>query len=56
MGYFPIVLMKLFELYMFELDLKTIWDICRVYPADQSYICYIFYEIEYYDFIDYTLD
>ena len=23
MGYFPIVLMKLFELYMFELDLNT---------------------------------
>ena len=25
MGYFPIVLMKLFELYIFELDLNTNW-------------------------------
>ena len=37
--------------------LKTpIWDICRVYSACQIYLCYIFYEIAYYDFIDYTLD
>ena len=31
MGYFPIVLMKLFELYMFELDLNTnlrhVWSV-----------------------------
>ena len=25
MGYFPIVLMKLFQLYMFELDINTDW-------------------------------
>ena len=30
-GYFPIVLMILFELYMFELDLNTICDMCGVY-------------------------
>ena len=50
MGYFPIVFMKLFELYMFELD--TVECI----SAGQSYLCYIFYEIAYYDFIDYILE
>ena len=53
MGYFPKVLMKLLELYMFELDLNTnlrhLWSI----SAGQSYLCYIFYGIAYYDFIDY---
>ena len=29
-GYFPIVLMKLFELYMFKLDLNTNWRLCGV--------------------------
>ena len=28
MGYFPIVLMKLFELYVFKLDLNTNWRLC----------------------------
>ena len=31
MGYFPIVLMKLFELYMFELDLHTNLRHCGMY-------------------------
>ena len=25
-------------------------------PAGQGYLCYIFYEIAYYDFIDYILE
>ena len=55
-GYFPIVLMKLFELYMFELNLNTnlrhLWSdflLVRV-----TYVTF-FYEIAYYDFIDYIL-
>ena len=31
MGYFPIVFMKLFELYVFKLDLNTNWRLCGVY-------------------------
>ena len=31
MGYFPIVIMKLFELYMFELELNANLRICGVY-------------------------
>ena len=31
MGYFFIIFMKLFELYMFELDLTPISEICGVY-------------------------
>ena len=42
MGYFPIVLTKLFELYMFELDLNTnlrhLWGVFLLV----SYLCYIF--------------
>ena len=46
-GYFPIVLMKLFELYMFQLDIYIYQlqtsVICT--SALQSYLCYDFYEI-----------
>ena len=58
MGYFPIVLMKLFELHMFKLDLNTHQFETSVgcISAGQSYLCYIFYEIAYYDFIDYILE
>ena len=51
-GYFPIVLMKLFEprlKHQFETSVECI-------SAGQSYLCYIFYEIAYYDFIDYILE
>ena len=44
---------------MFELDLNTnlrhMWGVCLL-VAGQSYLCYIFYEIAYYDFIDYILE
>ena len=43
MGYFPIVLMKLFELYMFELDYKHQFETSvGCISAGQSYLCYIF--------------
>ena len=58
MGYFLIVVMKLFELYMFELDLNKRFETSvECISAGQSYSCYIFfYEIAYYDFIDYILE
>ena len=43
---------------MFELGLNT--NVRRMWrnfiSAGQSYLCYIFYEIAYYDFIDYILE
>ena len=42
MEYFPIVLIKLFELYMFEQDLNTNLRHLWMYSAGQSYLCYIF--------------
>ena len=57
MGYFPIVLIKLFELYMFELDLNTIlrhlWSVFLLVRV--TYVT-LYYEIAYYDFIDYILE
>ena len=57
MGYFLIVLMKLFELYMFELDLNTnmrhLWSVFLLVRV--TYVTF-FYEIAYYDFIDYILE
>ena len=57
MGYFPIVLMKLFELYMFELDLNTnlrhVWSVFLLVRV--TYVTF-FYEIAYYAFIDYILE
>ena len=57
MGYFPIVLMTLFELYMFELDLNTnlrhLWSVFLLVRV--TYVTF-FYEIAYYDFIDYILE
>ena len=55
MGYFSIVLMKLIELYMFELDLNTnlrhLWSVFLLVR-----VTYVTYEIAYYDFIDYILE
>ena len=56
MGYFPTVLMKLFELYMFELDLHTNLSVCGVYFCWSELPMLHFYEITYYDFIDYILE
>ena len=57
MGYFLIVLMKLFELFMFELDLNTnlrhLWSVFLLVRV--IYVTF-FYEIAYYDFIDYILE
>ena len=57
MGYFLIVIMKLFELYIFELDLNTnlrhMWSILLLVRV--TYVL-LFYEIAYYDFIDYILE
>ena len=57
MGYFLIVLMKLFELYMFELDLNTnlrhLWSVFLLVRVTSVTF---FYEIAYYDFIDYILE
>ena len=57
MGYFPIVVMKLFELYMFELDLHAnlshLWNVFLLVRVTYSTV---FYEIAYYDFIDYILE
>ena len=57
MGYFPIVLMKLFELYMFELYLNTnlrhLWSVFLLVRV--TYVTF-FYEIAYYDFIIYILE
>ena len=57
MGYFLIVLMKLSELYMFELDLNTnlrhVWSVFLLVRV--TYVTF-FYEIAYYDFIDYILE
>ena len=57
MGYFPIVLMQLFELYMFELDLITnlrqLWSVFLLVRV--TYVTF-FYEIACYDFIYYILD
>ena len=56
-GYFPLVLMKLFELYIFELDLITnlrpLWSVFLLVRV--IYVTF-FYEIAYYDFIDYILE
>ena len=50
MGYFLIVLMKSFELYMFELDLNTnlrhLWSIFL--QVRVTYVAFFFYEIAYY--------
>ena len=57
MGYFPIVLMKLFQLNMSELDLNTnlrhLWGVFLLVRV--TYVTF-FYEIAYYDFIDYILE
>ena len=57
MGYFLIVLMKFFEPYMFELDLNTnlrhLWSVFLLVRV--TYVTF-FYEIAYYDFIDYILE
>ena len=57
MGYFSIVFMKLFELYMFELDLSTnlrhLWSVFLLVRV--TYVTF-FNEIAYYDFIDYILE
>ena len=57
-GYFPIVLMKLFELNMFELDLNTnlrhLWSVFLLVSV--TYVTFFFYEIAYHDFIDYILE
>ena len=57
MGYFQILFMKLFELYKFELDLNTnlrhLW--CVFLLVRVTYVTF-FYEIAYYDFIDYILE
>ena len=57
MGYFLIVLMQLFELYMFEIDLNTnfrhLWSVFLLVRV--TYVTF-FYEIAYYDFIDYILE
>ena len=57
MGYFPIVLMKVFELYMFEIDLNTnlrhLWSVLLLVRV--TYVTF-FYGIAYYDFIDYILE
>ena len=43
MGYFLIVLIKLFELYMFKLDLNTnLRHIWSDFSAGQANLCYIF--------------
>ena len=55
MGYFLLALMKLFELYMFELDFNT--DLRHLWSVFQLVrVTYVFYEIAYYDFIDYILE
>ena len=57
MGYFPIILMKLFELFMFELDLNTnlryLWSVFLLVRV--TFVTF-FYEIAYYDFIEYILE
>ena len=57
MGYFLIVLMELFELYMFELDLNTnlrhLWSVFLLVRV--TYVTY-FYEIADNDFIDFILE
>ena len=57
MGYFPIVLMKLFELEMFELDLNTnlrhLWSVFLLVRV--TYVTF-FNVIAYYDHIDYTIE
>ena len=56
MGYIPIELMKLFELYMFKLDSNTNLRLCGVYFCwSELLMLHFFYEIAYYDFIDYIL-
>ena len=56
MGYFPIILMKLFELYMLELDLNAnlrhLWGVFLLVRV--TYVTF-FYEIAYYYFLDYIL-
>ena len=57
MGYFLTILMKFFELYMYELDLNTnlrhLWSVFLLVRI--TYVTF-FYEIAYYDFIDYILE
>ena len=56
MGYFLIVLMKIFKLYMFELDLNTnLRNLWSVFCLSELLMLH-FYEIAYYDFIDYILE
>ena len=58
MGYFPIVLMKLFELYRFELDLninlRHLWSVFLLVRV--TYVTFLFYKIAYYDFINCILE
>ena len=57
MGYFLIVLMKLFELYIIELDLNTnlrhLWSVFLLVRV--TYVTF-FMKFAYYDFIDYLLE
>ena len=53
MGYFPILLMKLFELYRFELDINTNWTYLLVYFCSSELH---FYEIAFNDFKDCILE
>ena len=57
MGYFLIVFMKLFELYMFELDsntnLRHLWSVFLLVRV--TYVTF-FYGIAYCDFIDFILE
>ena len=53
MGYFPIELIKLFELYMFKpvlnTNLRNLWSVFLLVRV--TYVTF-FYEIAYFDFID----
>ena len=53
MGYFPIILMKLFELYIFELDINTNWrHLFGVFLLARVTYVTFFYELAYNDFIN----
>ena len=53
-GYFQIVLMKLFELYMCELDIninyRHLWDVFRLVRV--TFVTFFFYKIASNDFTD----
>ena len=57
MGYFPIVLMKLFDIYIFKLEFNTnlrhLWNVFLLVRV--TYVTF-FYEIAYYDFLYYILE